>query len=676
MPETNHRSAGSARWRPWIGILVLGALGLGGPTACDRSDPETALRAIRRWEDARTLAGDSLLVHLRDGAIEVRAAAARAVGRIGDPRGRGALEHALLHDPHEHVRSEAAFALGILGDPAALPTLARALENERDVETTAQCALAVGRLGEKSGSPLVVALLDNPDPRIRECSVEALALLADSTTVDALLAATDDPLESVVWRAAYALEKIPGSRQVQRLISLTSSTSAPVRRAAVRSLGRLQSRDALPRLCELVEERPGDVPLRIRLADAIGRIGAKDPDAIEALGTLLTDEDFGVRTMALQSAARLQAIALLPRILDLRADPTVDVRAAAYEAASACLEGRNFDVLRRGLDDPSELVRASCLRELGRSIEDAAISMLADYADTSGSLLLRMAAIEGLGAAGDRCPVHRVAAALRDRSPFVAAVAATALAAVGDSSVVADLLEACDRTDDHSGDIRLAAFSTLGRLGDRRAVERLRRALADATDVRLRIAARDALEQLLDPEEAALLPDVEALRAQVHPVHRSPAQPPLVVRSRARQLVLDTDRGHVIIDLFGDDAPQTVESFARLAEKGFFDGLDFHRVVPDFVVQGGDPTGTGWGDAGYTLRSEWSPRSYERGTVGVAHSGKDTGSCQFFVAKAPQPHLDARYTIFGEVVAGMDVVDRIQRGDRFRASVVWQDDAP
>lgn len=88
------------------------------------------------------------------------------------------------------------------------------------------------------------------------------------------------------------------------------------------------------------------------------------------------------------------------------------------------------------------------------------------------------------------------------------------------------------------------------------------------------------------------------------------------------------------------------------------------------MIQGGDPTGTGWGDAGYTLRSEWNPRRYERGTVGIAHSGKDTGSCQLFIAQSPQPHLDGRYTIWGSVVTGMDVVNRIQRGDRFRAEVV------
>jgi len=143
----------------------------------------------------------------------------------------------------------------------------------------------------------------------------------------------------------------------------------------------------------------------------------------------------------------------------------------------------------------------------------------------------------------------------------------------------------------------------------------------------------------------------------------------LVVRSHAQRLILDTDRGTIEIELLGEEAPQMVESFATLAESNFFDGLSFHRVVPNFVIQGGDPLGTGWGDPGFTLRSEWNPLRYDRGTVGIAHSGKDTGGCQLFITHSPQPHLNARYTIFGRVVAGMDVVDRIERGDRFSARV-------
>ena len=112
------------------------------------------------------------------------------------------------------------------------------------------------------------------------------------------------------------------------------------------------------------------------------------------------------------------------------------------------------------------------------------------------------------------------------------------------------------------------------------------------------------------------------------------------------------------------NAPNTCATFLALVREGYFADLGFHRVVPDFVIQGGDPSGTGWGGPGFTIRSEWSRLPYARGTVGIAHSGKDTGGSQFFVALSPQPHLDGRYTLFGQLRAGGEVLDRIEVGDR------------
>ncbi len=108
-----------------------------------------------------------------------------------------------------------------------------------------------------------------------------------------------------------------------------------------------------------------------------------------------------------------------------------------------------------------------------------------------------------------------------------------------------------------------------------------------------------------------------------------------------------------------------------LARKGFFNGLQIHRVVPNFVVQDGDPRGDGEGGPGFTIRDELNERPFLRGTVGMALSWKDTGGSQFFITHSPQPHLDARYTAFGQVVNGMDVVDRIQQGDTIRSVRVW-----
>ncbi|MFZ0390624.1 MAG: peptidylprolyl isomerase, partial [Calditrichia bacterium] len=127
---------------------------------------------------------------------------------------------------------------------------------------------------------------------------------------------------------------------------------------------------------------------------------------------------------------------------------------------------------------------------------------------------------------------------------------------------------------------------------------------------------------------------------------------------------LTTDKGDVLIELYPDKAPVTVANFLQLAKSGFYNGIYFHRVVPGFVVQGGDPRGDGWGGPGYTIPSEFNDLFFDRGIVGMAHAGKDTGGSQFFITHTPQPHLNGRHTAFGKVISGMDVVDRLQVYDR------------
>jgi cyclophilin family peptidyl-prolyl cis-trans isomerase len=130
------------------------------------------------------------------------------------------------------------------------------------------------------------------------------------------------------------------------------------------------------------------------------------------------------------------------------------------------------------------------------------------------------------------------------------------------------------------------------------------------------------------------------------------------------KLTVTTEKGEFEISLYTDDAPLTSANLFALARKGFFRSLTFHRVVPDFVAQGGDPRGDGNGGPGYTIRCEVNHKPYARGVVGMALSGKDTGGSQFFVTAAPQPHLDGRYTAFGEVTKGQEVVDALLEGDK------------
>jgi peptidyl-prolyl cis-trans isomerase B (cyclophilin B) len=123
--------------------------------------------------------------------------------------------------------------------------------------------------------------------------------------------------------------------------------------------------------------------------------------------------------------------------------------------------------------------------------------------------------------------------------------------------------------------------------------------------------------------------------------------------------------GEIRMQFFPADAPKTVENFVTLAKKGFYDGLTFHRVVPDFVVQGGDPKGNGTGGPGYTIPAEFNKQKHVRGSVAMARSQHpDSAGSQFYVCYGPTPHLDGQYTVFGQVTSGMEHVDRIKQGDR------------
>jgi cyclophilin family peptidyl-prolyl cis-trans isomerase len=133
-----------------------------------------------------------------------------------------------------------------------------------------------------------------------------------------------------------------------------------------------------------------------------------------------------------------------------------------------------------------------------------------------------------------------------------------------------------------------------------------------------------------------------------------------------------TTRGPFVIELLPNDAPLNVDNFVQLARKHYFDGLTVPRVVPNFVIQTGDPRGDQNGGPGFQIRCEINEVPYERGTVGMALSGKDTGGSQWFVTHSRQPHLDGGYTVFGSVISGMDVVDRIERGDIIKSIVITE----
>lgn len=121
--------------------------------------------------------------------------------------------------------------------------------------------------------------------------------------------------------------------------------------------------------------------------------------------------------------------------------------------------------------------------------------------------------------------------------------------------------------------------------------------------------------------------------------------------------------GEIKIELFEKDAPNTVANFEKLANEGFYNGLVFHRVIPGFMAQGGCPTGSGTGGPGYKIDCEINPNKHERGTLAMAHAGRNTGGSQFYICYNPQPHLDGQHTVFGKVTEGMEFVDQFKGRD-------------
>lgn len=137
--------------------------------------------------------------------------------------------------------------------------------------------------------------------------------------------------------------------------------------------------------------------------------------------------------------------------------------------------------------------------------------------------------------------------------------------------------------------------------------------------------------------------------------------------------IIEMENNDVVeLELFENEAPNTVANFVKLAKEGFYDGLTFHRVIPGFVSQGGCPDGTGMGGPGYTIKCETAnnPHKHQAGALSMAHAGKDTGGSQFFITHEPQPHLDGKHTVFGQTISGLEAVRNMTNGDVIRKIII------
>jgi cyclophilin family peptidyl-prolyl cis-trans isomerase len=365
--------------------------------------------------------------------------------------------------------------------------------------------------------------------------------------------------------------------------------------------------------------------------------GQLPPGVVDDLLDLLTDASPAVRAAALRSTAALDPDNLLIVLSGLDPDPQWSVRASLATLLGTLAPEVALPRLNAMLGDADQRVIPSVLASLTRLKAPGIADVLVERLKTDDAVV-RVAAANGIGE----------------------------LKPPNGPAVLAEAYQFGQR--DTTYIARGAALGALAKYGAGAAMPTLRSALTDKDwAVRVRAAA---LIKELDPAsaasvDAAIRPAPTAVPAETYSAAH------LIAPAVSLQLFIDTDRGSIQVELAVLDAPLTVENFVTLARKGYFNGLSIHRVVPNFVIQDGDPRGDGEGGPGYTIRDELNQRPYLRGTVGMALDWEDTGGSQFFITHSPQPHLDAKYTVFGRVIDGIDIVDKIQQGDVIRRIRVW-----
>jgi cyclophilin family peptidyl-prolyl cis-trans isomerase/HEAT repeat protein len=412
----------------------------------------------------------------------------------------------------------------------------------------------------------------------------------------------------------------------------------------------------------MLDQAKGDVAVSYAVVHALGQIGA--PEGGEPILALLTAEktDPNLRLEAVSALAALKSDAALPFIQELLTDDWPAMRATAIRA-SAAIDPQGFPTVLSGMEpDQYWGVRAAIAEVLPAMPSDIAIERLRGMLDDQDKRVVP-SVIDGLAKLKAPGLEAVLPAQLKASDVGIRSAAARAIGALKPAGGAAALRDAYRA--DAGDDVRSAALTSLASYGPAEAVDTLKGALADK-DWALRLKAAFLLK--------TLDPSVETAQA-IRPAPGSPIAPydlpDLVDPKVSPHAFIETAKGTIEIELSVIDAPQTAQNFITLARKGYFNGLQFHRVVPNFVIQGGDPRGDGSGGPGYSIRDELNDRPYVRGTVGTALSGPDTGGSQFFITHSPQPHLDAKYPVFGHVVSGMEVVDRIQQMDVIQRVRIW-----
>ena len=660
-------------------------------------------------EDRRELTDDVLdLTRSADPAL--RARAALAVGRVGLPAGATRLLQ-LLRDPHPHVRALSAFGLGLIEtdlEPAlADATRRRFVEQllrllvDDDTMVREQALWALGMLADPFAREAVrqVLLGAGAQPEaVVTAALNAWWRLPD-TQPQPLAGLTKSPSPRVRRAAALALRRLDDPDAMPPLEPLLGDPDPLVRAAAARGLREAPLVVAQRHLPTLLR----DDDWRVVVA-ALGWVLALwrdesdiDEDTLTAVIGASLSHDRHVQRLAFEALAVAAPDYSVPedRLRHALTSGEASSRFAAVGAIASGPRGLIGDTLDEvlsayGIDAPptapaatvipsvladSPLEAAAVVRVLalsGRDDTEAWLQILADH----GPLAARAEALRQLQEIDPPSAARRATLLLTDGHPVLQAVAAEVVFGLQ----IAGSLPPREEEFDTWTDVLWNAQRELGKVAaleprlivlnsllslDRDTMRIRRSALLPDPDRVFRLwalrrlpAAPGSSRSDLDAEATGPVDTGLTLAG-----YRELAARLLALQADPPKVTLQTSRGDLVVQLRPSWAPLTVYRMVQWASEGFFADLIFHRVVPDFVIQSGDPTAVGYGGAAGAVRSEETPIPYVTGTMGLALAGRDTGGSQFFIVHSPQPHLDGAYPVLGTVVAGGRVIDRIQPGD-------------
>ena len=582
---------------------------------------------------------------------ENRAVAAFGLGLIGAPDGLTPLT-AALKDPSARVRGRATEALGMIGDPASAGAIA-------DAAAAAGCAAWLGAVaGDEDPSPLA--------PELEACRLALFALVRLRQYPALARVALDSrglPV-SHWWPVAYALQRIGDANAAYPLAALLTSPGVYTPAFALRGLAAARDPRAVEPALTIVGDVKADVRLRVAAARALGAVGGRG--AVAPLVALLAEPTTprNLQVEAVQALAAIGDPSIFDVMLELFTDPWPALRAAAF-AAAATVNPDGFLLVISNVDrDRDWSVRAALAGVLATLPADRVQAAVGDLVADS-DVRVKGPALEALARIDSPTLPAALVAAL-DTPDYV--VRATAARLIGEKKIdggATHLVAAYARgQSDVTYVARAAALEGLAAYGLAAAGTTLREALTDK-EWPVRIRAAELLRELGDAAAAPVRP------APVRQPVDFFESPQLLRPKYSPRAFVETRRGTIEFELNLTDAPVTSHAFVELARAGFFNGLKLHRVVPHFVIQGGDPRGDGQGGPGFTLRDELSPLPFVRGTVGMALDWRDTGGSQFFITVSPQPHLDGRYPVFGKVVNGAEVLDQLAQWDVIERIRIW-----